>query len=40
MIMTLYGCLGHLDVIKYYFHYYFEQCVMISNYVIVVNVNL
>jgi hypothetical protein len=30
------GCLGHLDVIKYYFRFYFEQCVMMSNYVIVV----
>jgi hypothetical protein len=25
---------GHIDVIKYYFRYYFEQCVMMSNYVI------
>jgi hypothetical protein len=31
-----YGCLGHLDVIKYYFRYYFEQRVMMSNYVIIV----
>jgi hypothetical protein len=37
--MTLWICLGHLDVIKYYFRYYFEQCEMISNYVIVVYVN-
>jgi hypothetical protein len=30
------GCLGNLDVIKYLSTIYFEQCVMMSNYVIVV----
>jgi hypothetical protein len=34
----VYGCLEHRDVIKYYFRF-FEQCVMMSNYVIVVYVN-
>jgi hypothetical protein len=34
------GCLGHLVVIKYYFRYYFEQCVMMSNYVIIVYVSV
>jgi hypothetical protein len=34
------GYFGHHDVIKYYFRYYFEQCVMMSNHVIVVYVNL
>jgi hypothetical protein len=33
------GCLGHHDVIKYYSRYYFEQCVMMSNYVIDVYVS-
>jgi hypothetical protein len=35
-LMTLWR---HLDVIKYYFRYYFEQRVMMSNYVITVYVN-
>jgi hypothetical protein len=35
----LYGCLGHLDVIKYFSTIYFEQCVMMSNYVIAVYVS-
>jgi hypothetical protein len=33
------GCLGHLDVIKYISAIYFEQCVMMSNYVIDVYVS-
>jgi hypothetical protein len=33
------GCLGHLDVIKYFFAIYFEHCVMMSNYVIAVYVS-
>jgi hypothetical protein len=35
----LYGCLWHLDVIKYLSAIYFEHCVMMSNYVIVVYVS-
>jgi hypothetical protein len=38
-VIELYGCLGHLDVIKYLSAIYFEQCVMMSNYVIVVYVS-
>jgi hypothetical protein len=33
-VYRLCGCLGHLDVIKYLSAIYFEQCVMMSNYVI------
>jgi hypothetical protein len=33
------GCLGYLDVIKYISAIYFEQCVMMSNYVIAVYVS-
>jgi hypothetical protein len=42
MLMTMYrlsGCLGHLVVIKYFSAIYFEHCVMMSNYVIVVHVS-
>jgi hypothetical protein len=35
----LFGRLGHLDVIKYLSAIYFEQCVMMSNYVITVYVS-
>jgi hypothetical protein len=39
MCNRLCGCLGHLDVIKYLSAIYFEHCVMMSNYVIVVYVS-
>jgi hypothetical protein len=38
-VMLLCGCHGHLDVIKYLSAIYFEQCVMMSNYVIAVYVS-
>jgi hypothetical protein len=38
-MLRLYGCLGYLDVIKYFSAIYFELCVMMSNYVIDVYVS-
>jgi hypothetical protein len=39
LCIRLYGCLGHLIVIKYLSDIYFEQCVMMSNYVIIMYVS-
>ena len=39
VMLRLYGCLGYLDVIKYFSAIYFELCVMMSNYVIDVYVS-